>query len=111
MQGALLGIFATALAAFAYGWSYARSRDKIRSLLIATLFLGAGFVVGRPLLAYVGGTPERVAEQKRQVVAAAQSDHAGFQALRRFAPVSYDQSLHVLATASAYRELKPGQPA
>ena len=110
MQGPLLSIFATVLALFAYGWSYSRSRDKIRSLLIATLFLGTGFVVGRPLLAYVGGTPERVAEQKRQVVAAALGDHAAFQALRRFDPISYNQSIHVLATAPAYRELKPGQP-
>lgn len=111
MQGALLGIFATLLALFAYAWSYARSRDRIRSLLIATLFLGAGFAGGRPLLGYVAGTPERVAEQKRHLVAAALADHAGFQALRRYDPASYEQSIHILATAPAYRELKPGQPA
>lgn len=107
----MLGILVAILAIFAYGWSYARSRDKIRSLLIATLFLGGGFAIGRPLLAYIGNTPERVAEQKRQMVAKALKDHAVFQALQRSDPESYKLSIHVLATAPAYRTLQPGQPA
>jgi hypothetical protein len=111
MQGAMVSLLAFAIAMVAYVWSYARNRDKIRSLLIATLFLGGGFALGKPLLGYIYSTPERALAQKRQVLFKATEHNAAIQALKQYAPNSYDEFLITLASAPNYQPLKPGEPA
>lgn len=111
MQGAMVSLLALAIAMVAYVWGYARNRDKVRSLLTATLFLGAGFVVGKPLLGYISNTPERALAQKKQALAKATEHDTAIQALKQYAPNSYDEFLITLASAPNYQPLKPGQPA